>query len=65
MLRFHVANMTCGGCVKGVTRAVQKVAADAQVDVDLGKREVTVTGAQDGNAVLEAIRGAGFEATSQ
>jgi copper chaperone len=63
MLRFHVADMTCRGCVKGVTRAIQKVAADAQVEVDLGKRQVSVTGAPDRDAVLQAIKGAGFAAS--
>ncbi|WP_336509768.1 heavy-metal-associated domain-containing protein, partial [Stutzerimonas kunmingensis] len=25
MQTFHIQNMTCGGCVRGVTRAIQSV----------------------------------------
>ena len=62
MLRFHVSNMTCGGCVKGVTRAIQGVAANAKVETDLSTREVAVSGAEDAAAIVEALRRAGFEA---
>jgi copper chaperone len=63
MIQFHVANMTCGGCVKGVTRAIQTVAADAQVAVDLDRREVSVSGSQDRDRILQAVKSAGFEAS--
>ena len=28
-MRFHIENMTCGGCARGVTKAIQSVDAEA------------------------------------
>lgn len=42
---FNVQGMTCGHCVKGVTRAVQEQDAAAQVEVDLAARQVRVQSA--------------------
>ena len=54
MLRFTVPNMACGGCVKGVTRAIQSVDADALVETDTAQREVRVESAKAGEAALLA-----------
>ena len=45
MVRLKVEKMGCGGCVKSVTRAVQAIEPNASVDVDLGGKLVTVSGA--------------------
>ena len=39
---FNVQGMTCGHCVKAVTRAVQEQDAAAKVEVDLAARQVRV-----------------------
>jgi copper chaperone CopZ len=31
-MEFHVEGMTCGGCARGVTRAIQAVDAHARVN---------------------------------
>jgi copper chaperone len=63
MLRFTVPNMACGGCVKGVTRAIQSVDADALVETDTAQREVRVESAKAGEAaLLAALQGAGYPA---
>ncbi|MGY2051801.1 heavy-metal-associated domain-containing protein [Methylobacterium sp. JK268] len=62
MLRFHVSNMSCGGCAKGVTRAVRGLDGDARVDVDLPSREITIRGAVDAPGVVAALKRAGYEA---
>ena len=64
MLRFHVSNMSCGGCAKGVTRAIQGVATGAKVDVDLSSREVAVSGTNDVAAIVDALKRAGYQAES-
>jgi copper chaperone CopZ len=64
MTTFKVEKMSCGGCVKHVTRAVQSVAAGADVAVDLTTGKVDVTPApQDTQAVIRAITEAGYPAT--
>jgi copper chaperone len=61
MLRFHVPGMTCGGCVKAVTRAVHGIAPGASVDVDLATKLVIVSGASlDSPRIASAIEGGGF-----
>lgn len=43
MISLHIPNMTCGGCVRGVTAAIREVDATAQVEPDLAARNVAVT----------------------
>ncbi len=61
MTTFTVEKMSCGACVKHVTKAVQSVDAGADVAIDLatGKVEVTPTPA-DAAAIVRAITEAGY-----
>ena len=64
MFNFTVPDMTCGGCARGVTRAIKTVDAGASVETDPPGREVRVknTTAEEG-ALLAALASAGFPAT--
>jgi len=59
---FNVQGMTCGHCVKGVTRAVQEQDATARVEVDLAARQVRVESALAADQILAAIREEGYQA---
>ena len=59
-MEFHVENMTCGGCARGVTRAIQTVDADAQVLTDPPKRSVQVETTATQQQVIKALTEAGF-----
>lgn len=63
MTTFNVKDMTCGMCVKHVTKAVQTVEPGADVKVDLasGKVEVSPT-PKDPAALAKAITEAGYPA---
>ena len=61
MLRFQVQGMTCGHCVQSVTKAVHAVDAQAQVQVDLAGKSVSVEGSDRKDAIAEAIRTAGYD----
>ena len=63
MTTFNVKDMTCGMCVKHVTKAVQTVEPGAEVKVDLatGKVEVSPT-PKDPSALAKAITEAGYPA---
>jgi P-type Cu+ transporter len=63
MTTFNVKDMTCGMCVKHVTKAVQAVEPGAEVKVDLatGKVEVSPT-PKDPSALAKAITEAGYPA---
>ena len=43
MIDFKVQGMTCGGCARGVTNALQRVDANAVVNVDLARKTVSVS----------------------
>jgi cation transport ATPase len=63
MTTFNVSDMTCGMCVKHVTKAVQAVEPGAEVKVDLASGRVDVTPApKDAQALAQAITEAGYPA---
>jgi copper chaperone len=61
MLRFHIPTMTCGGCVKSISRAVAALDPHARVDADLQSHDVEITTAADEGAVVAALREVGYE----
>ena len=64
-MQFHIENMTCGGCVRGVTRAIQSVDPDAAVEADPPARKLTVQSGKPGAEFLPALAAAGFDAQIQ
>jgi len=59
-MHFHVENMTCGGCVRGVTKAVQRVDPQAEVIADPPSRKLEVKTHASQQQIEEALREAGF-----
>lgn len=59
---FNVQGMTCGHCVKAVTRAVQEQDAEARVEVDLAGKQVKVQSGLAAEVILAAIREEGYQA---
>ncbi|MDZ3993905.1 heavy-metal-associated domain-containing protein [Pseudomonas sp. Teo4] len=59
---FNVQGMTCGHCVKAVTRAVQEQDAQARVEVDLAGKQVRVQSDLTSERILDAIREEGYQA---
>lgn len=59
-MQFHIDNMSCGGCVRGVTRAIQSLDPAAEVVADLPQKSVKVTSSMPREALEEALREAGF-----
>ncbi len=60
MLRLEISGMTCGGCARSVSRAVQAVPGVTGAVVDLEGGAVTVDGTAARDAVARAIERAGF-----
>jgi copper chaperone len=59
---YRVVGMSCQGCVRSVTKAVQAAQPGAAISVDLAKGLVTVDAAgPDDGAVKKAVEEAGFE----
>ena len=61
-MRFHVENMTCGGCAQGVTKAVRSVDPDAGINIDLDTRLVDLKSPISQTAFATALATAGFRA---
>jgi copper chaperone len=59
-MEFHVENMTCGGCARGVTRAIQNVDANAKVIADPPNRSVKVETTATQQQITDALSEAGF-----
>ncbi len=62
MQTFHIQNMTCGGCVRGVTRAIQSVDPAARVHADVPARRVQVVSDQPREIVEATLAKSGYQA---
>ena len=60
MPQFRVSDMTCSGCVKAITGAVQDLDAAATVDANLDTKQVAIASTVPAAALAEAMRDAGF-----
>jgi len=59
-MQFHIENMTCGGCVRGVTRAIHSVDPVAQVSADPATHKVDVVTTAPRASLQSALADAGF-----
>lgn len=62
---LKVSGMTCGGCVKSVTRVLAGAAGVQRADVSLEEAEATVVFDEkitNVDALIEAIEDAGYDA---
>jgi len=64
MYELQVEGMSCGGCVRSVTKSVQAVDSSAKVDVDLQNKKVRVDSSANLDAVTSAIVDAGYPVTA-
>jgi copper chaperone len=58
---YVVKGMTCDGCVKSVTKALQHADSTAQVSVDLESGRVNLQSVLSDDAVKTAVEDAGFD----
>ena len=57
---FDVDGMSCNHCAKAVTKPVQQLDPQAQVQVDLGTQRVEVQSVQPREAIAAAIADQGY-----
>ncbi|HAX21965.1 MAG TPA: heavy metal transport/detoxification protein [Hydrogenophaga sp.] len=60
MIRFHIPNMTCGGCARSVTKALLSIDPQARIETDPPAREVRMDSALDKSAFLAVLSDAGY-----
>jgi copper chaperone len=59
-MQFHTDDMTCGGCVRAIERAVAAVDPAAKLTADLAAHRVEVATTHPRAAIAAAIEAAGF-----
>lgn len=64
MMKFTVADMTCGHCVSLITKAIVQLQADAKVDIDLASHTVAVQSDLTAEEIADAIKDAGYMASA-
>lgn len=62
MLQFHIPDMTCGGCVNAITRALQHIDPQIRIEADLDQHELRVETTAAKDRVETALAEAGFSA---
>ena len=62
-MELSIENMTCGGCARSVTKAIQSVDPDARVDADPASRAVKLETTATRTAILQGVEEAGYPAS--
>jgi len=64
MTRFDVPEMSCGHCTAAIRKAVTTLDPSASVDCDLNVRVVSVESTLGDEAIVLAMKEAGYDATT-
>ncbi|NEX48582.1 heavy-metal-associated domain-containing protein [Pseudotabrizicola algicola] len=59
-MQFHIENMTCGGCARSVTKAIQSVDPSAEVTADPASHKVEVKSAASRDRLVAALTEVGY-----
>jgi copper chaperone len=59
-MQFHIENMTCGGCARSVTKAIQSVDPAAEVKADPAAHNVDVTTSAPRDRLVAALTEVGY-----
>ena len=60
---LRIENMTCGGCARSVTKAIQSVDPNARVEPNPAARAVKVETTASQAAIQQALQEAGYPAS--
>ncbi|MGH6978471.1 MULTISPECIES: heavy-metal-associated domain-containing protein [unclassified Brevundimonas] len=63
-MELRIESMTCGGCARSVTRAIQSVDPNARVETDPASRTVKVETTATSDAVRQVLEEAGYPAAA-
>lgn len=64
-MQFHLDDMTCGGCARTVSKAIESVDADANIITNPSTRLVEVQTSASREQIITALRQAGFPPREQ
>ena len=61
-IRLSISGMSCGGCVASVEKSLEAVSGVEEATVNLGERSALVSGTVSAQALVAAVKQAGFDA---
>ena len=64
-MELRIESMTCGGCARSVTRAIQSVDPNALIETDPASRTVKVETTATAAALRQVLEEAGYPATTK
>jgi copper chaperone len=64
LMELRIDSMTCGGCARSVTKAIQSVDPSARVEADPASRTVKVETTATAAAILQVLEKAFYPATT-
>ncbi|KAB2677562.1 heavy-metal-associated domain-containing protein [Brucella tritici] len=62
-MELKIEGMTCGGCARSVTKAIESVDPDAKIETNPAARAVKVETTATSEKILEVLEEAGYPAT--
>lgn len=62
-MELKIESMTCGGCARSVTRAIQSVDPNARIEADPAARSVKVETSVNLGTLRQILEEAGYPAT--
>ncbi|MDK4743068.1 heavy-metal-associated domain-containing protein [Rhizobium sp. LEGMi198b] len=63
-MELRIENMTCGGCARSVTKAIQSVDPDAKIETNPDARTVKIETTASQPALQQILEKAGYPATA-
>lgn len=60
IMKFEIANMTCGGCARSVTATIKDLDPNAQVNIDVASKLVDVQTSASVEQLTAALTEDGF-----
>jgi copper chaperone len=63
-MELKIENMTCGGCARSVTKAIQSVDPNAGIETNPAARTVKVETTATSAALQKVLEDAGYPATT-
>lgn len=61
MIELKVPSMVCDGCVETITKAIKTHEPDAEVNIELDSKKVTVDTQASAESIKQVITAAGHE----
>jgi copper chaperone len=62
-MQFRIQNMTCGGCVRSVTKLIKSVDPAAEVNANPSTRKVDVASVAPRESIARVLADAGYAAS--